>query len=121
MAKFRFQDLQIWNNAIALSDKLLDIADKLEEKRLYRFSDQLRGCTMSISNNIAESTGTEMKGEQRQLLRFAKRECFETVNILTILLRRNLIQAGEFDTLTNELDRLSRMISNYSKSLEDKT
>jgi four helix bundle protein len=51
MAKFRFQDLKIWQLAIRIADELFDIADRLEEKRLYRFADQLRGAGMSMSNN----------------------------------------------------------------------
>jgi len=53
MAKFRFQDLIIWQESIEIADKLFDIADILEQKKLYRFSDQLRGAGMSMSNNIA--------------------------------------------------------------------
>ena len=53
MAKFRFQDLQIWNEAIDVGDRLFDIADLLEQKKLYRFAEQLRGAGMSMSNNIA--------------------------------------------------------------------
>jgi four helix bundle protein len=54
MIKFRFQDLKIWQLAIKIADELFDIADGLEEKRLYRFAEQLRGAAMSMSNNIAE-------------------------------------------------------------------
>ena len=43
MAKFRFQDLKIWQLAIQIADELFDIADELEEKKLYRFAEQLRG------------------------------------------------------------------------------
>jgi hypothetical protein len=32
---FRFQDLAIWKKAIEIGDKLLDIADELEMKKLY--------------------------------------------------------------------------------------
>ena len=53
MAKFRFQDLQIWNEAIEVGNKLFDIADLLEQKKLYRFAEQLRSAGMSMSNNIA--------------------------------------------------------------------
>jgi len=31
---FRFQDLEIWKKAIEIGDKLLDIADELERKKL---------------------------------------------------------------------------------------
>ena len=56
--KFRFQDLQIWQFAIEISDDLLDISDFSEEKRLFGFAEQLRGATMSISSNIAEGSGS---------------------------------------------------------------
>ena len=48
---FRFQDLQIWKKAIEIGEKLLDIADELETKKLYRFAEQVRGASLSISNN----------------------------------------------------------------------
>ena len=51
MAKFRFQDLRIWQLAIQIADELFDKADDLEQRRLYRFAEQLRGAGMSMSNN----------------------------------------------------------------------
>jgi len=51
MIKFRFQDLKIWQLAIQIADKLFDIAENLEKKRLYRFAEQLRGAAMSAPNN----------------------------------------------------------------------
>jgi hypothetical protein len=51
MVKFRFQDLKIWQLSIKIANELFDIADELENKRLYRFADQLRGAGMSMSNN----------------------------------------------------------------------
>jgi hypothetical protein len=39
MVKFRFQDLKIWQLAIQIADELFDIADDLEQRRLYRFAD----------------------------------------------------------------------------------
>jgi len=37
MVRFRFQDLEIWKEAIDIGNSLFDIADMLEEKKLYRF------------------------------------------------------------------------------------
>ena len=51
MAKFRFQDLKIWQLAIEIANELFDIADELEQKKLYRFAEQLRASGMSMSNN----------------------------------------------------------------------
>ena len=38
--------------AIEIADRLFDIADDLDKKRLYRFAEQLRGAGMSMSDNI---------------------------------------------------------------------
>jgi len=90
MAKFRFQDLKIWQLAIEIADQLFDIADDLEQKRLYRFAEQLRSAGMSMSNNIAEGSGSTSKREFRQFLNMARRSSFENGNILILLERRKL-------------------------------
>jgi four helix bundle protein len=115
--KFRFQDLEIWKEAIQLAMILFDVADRMEQKKLWRFADQIRGVGLSIPNNISESTGTNMIGEQKQLLRYARRECFEGANIWVILEMRSLISKDEFVDVFDQLDILSRRINAYSDSL----
>jgi four helix bundle protein len=53
MEDFRFEQLDIWKDAIEVSDKLFDVAENADSKRLYMFAEQLRTAAMSISNNIA--------------------------------------------------------------------
>jgi len=118
MARFRFEDLEIWQEAIRISAILFRIADELEEKRLWRFADQTRGVGMSIPNNISESSGTTMVGEQRQLLRVSKRECFEAANILIILHMENHISMAKKEELLDRLHVLCKRINNYSLSLK---
>lgn len=119
MAKyFRFQDLEIWKEAIQISIMLFRIADELEEKKLWRFTDQLRGVGMSIPNNIAESTGSWMTGEQRQSLRVSKRECFEAANILVILELNFLITRELKESIYERLSILCRRIQAYSDTLK---
>ena len=117
MAKFRFEDLEIWKEAIAIGLIFFDIADELEQKKLWRFADQCRGVGMSIPNNISESTGTNMIGEQKQLLRFSKRECYEGANILVMLELKLLIPHQIKVEVFDRLDVLSRRIQSYSDSV----
>ena len=51
--QFRFQDLEIWQRGATVSSRLFRLADALEQRRLFRFAEQLRGATLSITNNIA--------------------------------------------------------------------
>lgn len=118
MAKFRFQDLKIWESAIQIANELFDIADDIERKRLYRFADQLRGAGMSMSNNIAEGSGSSSKKEFNQFLNMARRSTFENANILILLRKRQLVSQESLDKLLDELDHLCRQITKFQNSLK---
>ena len=104
--------------AISIADKLFDIADELDKKRLYRFAEQLRAAGMSMSNNIAEGSGSESNKEFANFLNIARRSTFENANILIVLVRRNLITDEMKKTLLEELDHLCRKITNFRKTLK---
>jgi len=118
MVKFRFQDLKVWQLAIEIADELFDIADDLEKRKLYRFAEQLRAASMSISNNISEGSGSESKKDFANFLNIAKRSTFENANIIILLKRRNLITSEKENELLEKLDKLSRKIANFRKSLK---
>ncbi|NIM98811.1 MAG: four helix bundle protein [candidate division Zixibacteria bacterium] len=115
--KFRFQDLQIWQLVIKIANDLFNIADELENRRLYRFAEQLRGSGMSMSNNIAEGSGSSSKKEFKQFLNIARRSTFENANILLLLNQRDLIPQVTLDRLLDSLDHLCRQITNFQKTL----
>ncbi|WP_322572712.1 four helix bundle protein [Rhodohalobacter sp.] len=117
MAKFRFEDLEIWELAVKIADCLFDIADDLERKRLYRFADQLRGAGMSMSNNIAEGSGSRSNKVFIQYLEYARNSTFENANILILMNRRGLVSESDKEVISEELDKLCRKITNFQKSL----
>ena len=118
MVKFRFQDLEIWQMAIEIANELFDIADDLDKKRLYRVAEQLRAAGISMSNNIAEGSGSSSKKEFNQFLNFARRSTFENANILIILQMRKLIERDTLERLLDRLDHLCRKITNFQKTLK---
>jgi len=118
MAKFRFQDLKIWQLAIEIAEELFDIADDLGRRRLYRFADQLRGAGMSMSNNIAEGCGSDSQKEFKQFLNVARRSTFENANILILLQRRKLMSQDSLERLLTKLDSLCRQITSFQNSLK---
>ncbi len=115
--KFRFENLDIWQRAIETTDELFDIADTLEAKRLYAFADQLRRAGLSISNNIAEGSGSSSKKDFANFLNYSRRSLYEVVNIVIVLHRRKLVNQENQENLLTALDHLSRKITNFRKSL----
>jgi four helix bundle protein len=118
MGRFRFQDLKIWQLAIEIANELFDVADDLEQKKLYRFADQLRGAGISMSNNIAEGSGSSSKKDFKQFLNIARRSTFENANILILLKKRDLITEKELEKLLDKLDHLCGQITNFQSSLQ---
>jgi len=45
---FRFEQLEIWKEAMSMSNELFDIAEKAEELKKFRFAEQLNGAVLSI-------------------------------------------------------------------------
>ena len=119
MAKFRFQDLEIWKEAIEIGNLLFDVADRLEEKKLFRFAEQLRGAGMSMSNNIAEGSGSHSKAEFRNFLNIAKRSTFENANIVIVLSKRGFVNDAMLNAILERLDVLCRKNNQLSKSIDE--
>lgn len=114
---FRFEGLEVWKKSIELSDTLFDIAQRTDELKYYRFSEQLHGATLSISNNIAEGSASPHNKEFAQFLNIARRSAFECVNILIIFERRSFISGSELKQLKDDLYGICGMLTNLRKSL----
>jgi len=120
MVRFRFQDLEIWKMAIEIANELFDIADEFEKKRFYRFAEQLRGAGMSMTNNIAEGSGSISNKEFANFLNIARRSVYENANILILLSMRKLVEQSEKDSIIDDLVTLSKKITNFQKHLRNR-
>jgi four helix bundle protein len=114
---WRFQDLEIWNAAVDLAVKFHQIADRLDRRRLYRYAEQMRAAGLSLSNNIAEGSGSTHKQEFIQFLNIARRSLFEDASMLLVFERLSLLQAAEIDDLLWACDETSRKITNFARAL----
>jgi four helix bundle protein len=100
-----------------LAVKFHQIADQLEGRRLYRYAEQLRAAGLSLSNNIAEGSGSTHKQEFIQFLNIARRSLFEDASMLLVFEKLTLLQPQEIDELLWACDGTSRKITNFARSL----
>jgi len=117
MDDFRFEKLEIWKEAIEVTDVLFNYADKADDKRLFKFAEQLRSAAMSISNNIAEGSGSFWDKDFASFLNMSRRSVFECANILFIFERRKVIISDERIQQRAKLLILSKQITNFRKTL----
>lgn len=117
MAHFRFMDLDIWKEAIELNDILYDLSMELEKAKYFRMAEQLRAASLSVSNNIAEGSGSFSDKDFANFLNYARRSVFEIVNIMYVAFKRKFISEDEMTQRLDQLDKLSRKITNFRKAI----
>jgi four helix bundle protein len=113
---FRFEDMEIWQRAVEISMPVFDIADSLEERKKYRFGEQLRSAMLSVSNNMAEGSGSASDIDFANFLNIARRSIFEVASMLLVFHRRRLISERPTEILA-ELIELSKMTLAFRKTL----
>ena len=114
---FRFQGMEIWKRAISIGSDLHDAADELESQGFRRYAEQLRAAALSISNNIAEGSGSGSNKDFANFLNIAHRSAFETANIVLFLHNKTLISKPDCDRLLSLLEEECRMITGFRRSL----
>jgi four helix bundle protein len=117
-ASFRFQTMQIWLRAADISMPLFDLADALDARKYFRFAEQLRAATLSITNNIAEGSGSDSDDDFSNFLKFARRSVFEVANMLILFVRKGYLKSEEVMSLLPELQEQSKMILAFRRTLK---
>ena len=114
----RFEELEIWKLARELYKYVFKITLKEPFCRDFKFRDQMRDSSGSISDNIAEGFDRGGNKEFIQFLSIAKGSCGETRNQSYRAFDSNYINQEVLDELLEQTDTISRKITNLIKSLK---
>ena len=113
-----FEDLESWQNARTIVNSIYNLTSDHKFDRDYSLIDQLRRSATSIMSNIAEGFAHESSNEFRRYLFIAKSSDAEAQSQLYIAKDQNYIEEEAFHDLYDQLDHVSRQISNHIKYLK---
>lgn len=113
----RFEDLEIWQLARILYNKISKLAEKIRRNHDYRFADQMKGAAGSIMDNIAEGFERNSRLEFLNSLSISKGESGELKSKLYRAIDDSYLDQIEFDELYEDADKVSRKIANFVKYL----
>jgi four helix bundle protein len=113
----RFEDLEAWKLARALTGLIYTSSGSGNFGRDFALRDQIRRASISIVSNIAE--GFERDGDKEfiQFLSMAKGSCGEVRAQLYLALDQQYISEALFHDLTTKAIQLSRVISGLIRYL----
>lgn len=78
---FRFEELEVWKLAIEYADELYELSKEFPPEERYNLTDHLKRAVISISNNIAEGSGSATVKNFKSFLDISISSVLETVNL----------------------------------------
>ncbi|MEH6705162.1 four helix bundle protein [Galbibacter orientalis] len=116
-AKFKFEKLIVWQNAMELGENINNISNSFPPKEIYNISSQIRRASDSIALNIAEGSIGQSNAEYKKFLGYAIRSLAEVITCLHKAYKRLYINKNEFDDLYNYSYNLMNMLVALKKKI----
>ena len=109
----RFEDLEIWQLARELENKVFAETQKGNLSKDYKLKDQMNNSSGSIMDNIAEGFGRGSRLEFVQFLSISKGSANELQSQLHRSFDRKYISKEKFDELYNLADKCCSKIHSF--------
>ncbi len=113
---FRFEDLQVWQRAIDLGEKINQLTKGFPKDEVYILTSQIKRSADSVVLNIVEGSTGQTKAVLKVFLSYAPRSAIEVVSCLFIAKKRKYIGDSQFDVFYNEYETLVKMITAMKNS-----
>ena len=116
---FAFEKLIVYQKAVDFADRICGITSSFP-KGYYFLRDQLNRAALSIAANIAEGNGRFTKSDRKHFFIIARGSIQECVPLLELAARRGFLNTERHETLKNDLEEISKMISGLINGLENR-
>lgn len=116
--KFKFEDLEVWQLGMDLTDKIYDLSKKYPETERFNLTSQLISSVTSIPLNIAEGSAKNSKRDFARFIQIAKGSLLEMDTNLKIAIRRKYINKQDYDSVDENIKQLYYKLIRLEKSIK---
>jgi four helix bundle protein len=109
----KMEELEIWQLARRIYQKVSKISDRMKKNHDYRFAEQIKSAAGSVVDNIAEGFERNSRLEFVNSLGVAKGECGELKSQLYSSLDDKYIDDKEFEELYAEMEAVIKKIASF--------
>lgn len=117
MAKFKFEELIIWQRAMIYGEDIHVLSQKFPEDERYNLKSQIRRAVDSIALNISEGAIVQSKPEFKKFLGYSIRSLAEVITCLHKASNRDYIGKDEFDSQYLNAFNLMNMMVAFRKKI----
>jgi four helix bundle protein len=114
----RFEDIEAWKVARALTQQIYQLSERGGFARDYGLRDQMRRAAVSVMSNIAEGFESRSQAMFADYLSRAKGSAGELRAQLYVALDASYLSQEEFSRLKSETEHCSRLISRFISYLD---
>jgi four helix bundle protein len=116
-AVFKFEQLDVWKEAVALSDRIYRVTRRFPDDERFGLTSQMRRCAVSIAANIAEGSGRGNDGDLLRFLDISFGSLMELVSHITIGERLSFLDSENYRALYADSERLAKMLNAFKNSI----
>ena len=113
----RFEDIEAWQLARELTNKVYSLTKKAGFNKDFGLKGQIQNAAGSSMHNIAEGFDAETNPEFIRFLRYAKRSCTEVQSELYVAFDQQYINNDEFQDVYDHAGRTRAAIRGFIKYL----
>ncbi len=113
-----FKNLNVWRKAHELALAVYAATKKFPKEEQYGLTSQIRRSGVSIPANIAEGCGRESSAEFSRFLQIAFGSASELEYHILLANDLNFLNTGEYDSLTNDVAEVKKMLTSLIRKLK---
>jgi four helix bundle protein len=117
MKQFRFQKLEVWQQARLLNKKIYELSKAFPTNEAYALTSQIRRASISVSSNIAEGAGRNSDADFAHFLEISYASLMEVISQLYLALDQDYITETQLEIISTDADLLASQIVALSKTL----
>jgi four helix bundle protein len=112
-----FKELKVWNKAADMAVEVYGITKSLPSEEKFGLTSQINRSAVSVPANIAEGAVRNTNGEFNQFLGIATGSLYELETLLIISAKIGVLQTERMQSISPQIEEVSRMISGLKNSL----
>ena len=117
MKQFRFQKLNVWQQARLLKKNIYGLTRTFPSNETYALASQIRRASIFVSSNIAEGAGRNSDADFAHFLEIGYGSLMEVISQLFLALDEGYTNQSKMDAIASEADILASQLVALSKTL----